>query len=142
MSSWLPVRINVTVFQSTPLCLKRMDKNEPAPLGTGSTCSRQNLLLLHGYADIVHIHVGEVSVSVLVVVEVDTNGLAFVRGQVISHLRPCLSVGADHHDLLQRGAGSILHLSLLRVVGDVVGGGGPVAEDGRRRGCGGASGRR
>src|ERR1700687_5278606 len=82
------------------------------------------LLLLHGYADIVHIHVGEVSVAVLVVVEVDTNGLTFVRSQVISHLRPGLSVGADLHDLRQRGAGGVLHLGLLPVVGDGIGCGG------------------
>src|SRR3982074_1786699 len=87
-----------------------------------------NLLLLHGYADVVHIHVGEVSVSVLVVVEVDTNGLTFVRSQVISHLRPGLSVGADLHDLRQRSAGGVLHLGLLPVVGDGVGWGGPAPQ--------------
>src|SRR5258708_24601235 len=88
----------------------------------------RNLLLLHGYADVVHIHVGEVSVSVLVVVEVDTNGLAFVRGQVIGHLSPGLSVGADLYDLRQHGAGSVLHLGLLPVVGDGVSCGGPLTK--------------
>src|ERR1700731_2142426 len=112
-------------------------KNWPAPLGTGSNCLGPNLLLLHGYANVVHIHVGEITVSVLVVVEVDMDGLAFVRGQVIRYLRPGLSIGADPHDLRQRGAGSILHLSLLPVVGDGVGCGGAVAENGGRPGFGG-----
>src|SRR5882762_6165424 len=127
-------------FSPRRYALSEWTKNEPAPFGTGSNCLRPNLLLLHGYADVVHIHVGEVSVSVLVVVEVDTNGLAFVRGQVISHLRPGLSVGADLHDLSQRGAGSILHLSLLPVVGDGVGCGGPVPEGEGRLGCGAGNG--
>src|ERR1700730_7225866 len=123
-------------FRPRRYALSEGTKNEPAPLGTGSSYLGPNLLLLHGYADVVHIHVGEVSVSVLVVVEVDTNALAFVRGQVIGHLRPGLSVGADLHNLRQRGAGSILHLGLLPVVGDGVGCGGPVPEGKGRLSCG------
>src|SRR6266849_5130939 len=123
-------------FSPRRYALSEWNKNEPAPLGTGSNYLRPNLLLLHGYADVVHIHVGEVSESVLVVVEIDTYSLAFVRGQVISHLRPGLSVGADLYDLRQRGAGSVLHLGLLPVVGDGVGCGRPVPEGKGRLGCG------
>src|SRR5882762_7146411 len=123
-------------FSPRRYALSEWTKNEPAPFGTGSNCLRPNLLLLHSYADIVHIHVGEVSVAVLVIVEVDTNRLTFVRGQVIGDLRPGLSVGADLDDLRQRGAGGVLHLGLLPVVGDGVGCGGPVPEGEGRLGCG------
>src|SRR3981081_305857 len=112
-------------------------KETSRPLsGPAQIVCDSNLLLLHGYADVVHIHVGEVSVAVLVVIEVDTNGLTFVRSQGISNHRPGPSVGEDLQDLRRRGTRSILHLGLLPVVGDGVGRGGPIPEGEGRLGCG------
>src|SRR5216684_1943239 len=94
--------------------------------------------LLHGHADIIEVHVGEVPESVLMIVEVDADGLAFVRGQIIRHLCPGLSVGANLEDLRQHGAGSVLYLCLLPIVGDGVGCRRPVpeGESRLRRGAG------
>jgi hypothetical protein len=77
--------------------------------------------LLHGYADVIQTHVSQIPVSVLMMVEVDADGLAFVGGQVVRHLGPDLSVGSDLHDLCQRGAVAVPNLCLLPVVGDRVG---------------------
>lgn len=84
--------------------------------------------LLRGHADIVQIHICQITESILMIIEVDANGLPFIRGQIIGHLRPRLRIRTHLHDLRQRRARSVLHLGLLPVVGDSVGGRRPVPE--------------
>jgi hypothetical protein len=48
--------------------------------------------LLHGYADVIQIHVSQVPVAVLMIVEVHADRLPLVSGQILRHLCPCSSV--------------------------------------------------
>ena len=103
---------------------------------------RQLRPLLHGHTDVIEVHVSQVPEAVLMIVEVDADGLAFVRGQIVGDQRPGLRIGRDLHDLRQRGARGILYLGLLPVVGDGVGRRRPVVERQGRFGCGAGNGDR
>jgi len=92
--------------------------------------------LLHGHADVIQVHVSQVPVSILMIVKVDADGLALVRGQIVVNLRPGVRVGTNLHNLRQDSAGAVLHLRLLPVVGDRVGRRWPVPESQSGLGCG------
>jgi hypothetical protein len=63
--------------QSTNKFLRKAQKS-----GATRTCSAalycQGNLLLHGHGDIVQVHIGQVSVAISMVVEVDADSLALV----------------------------------------------------------------
>src|ERR1035437_6067114 len=92
------------------------------------------------HRNVVEVHIRQVPVAVLMVVEVDTDGLALVGSQVKRLLGPSVTVGGDLHDLRQQGARRVLYLGLLPVVRNRVGGGRPVPEGESSAGPGGASG--
>src|ERR1035438_5720747 len=75
------------------------------------------------HRNVVEVHIRQVPVAVLMVVEVDTDGLTLVGSQVKGLLGPRATVGADLHDLRQQGARRVLYLGLLPVVRNRVGGG-------------------
>jgi hypothetical protein len=106
---------------------KRAPQEAAAPLSTTRT-------LLHDYADIIQIHVSQVPVPVLMIVEVHADRLPL--GKWLDRTSPVsiLECLRDLHDLCQRGAGAVLNLRLLTVVGDRVPRRGPVPEGESRLG--------
>ena len=86
--------------------------------------------LTNSYRHIIHVHVRVVRSAsrILVVSELDADGLTGVGRKIEGHLYPDPVVGGVHEQLLQHIAAAIDHVSLLPAVGTRIVTGGPVVE--------------